>query len=616
MNAFNFHELKASDRLPTPSGTALAIMKLVQREDATVQSMAELIQSDPALAGRLLRFANSPAIGARRPIVCVMDAVLILGMNVVRQFALSLSLVAGHSQERCQAFDYAGYWAISLAQAVALQEVTARKRTVAPEEAFTMGLLGEIGRLVLATVWPEDYSDCLERAQGERLLDLERERFAIDHRSLSIMLLADWGFPENFLQALRMSFDSAPTDGSRAGTLAGQLNFAREIAHYCLAEQAGREVLLPRLQTQAANHDFDEKTLTEILESTEAQWREWGNLIGVATDLRQSQPKPSEVEERPLLGLDVLLVDDDPMTLARLSKQLGALGHRIATCRDGESALRHVLEHKPQLVITDWHMRPMDGLALCKVLRASTFGKMLYLIMLTATEDEDALVKAFDAGIDDYVVKPPSLRVLDARIRAGQRIIALQQDLARERQEIERFSAELAVANRRLELMANTDLLTGLPNRRYALDRLEQEWSAALRVSRPLSIIMLDLDRFKSINDTFGHDVGDQVLAHAAKVMRDAVRASDIVCRMGGEEFLVIAPNTDSAAALRLGERIRAAIEQHQPAKLGLSFPLTASIGVASSTDATTDCKTLIKRADQALFQAKQGGRNSVRPAS
>lgn len=615
MNTFNFHELKASDRLPTPSGTALAIMKLVQRDDATAQALAQLVQSDPALTGRVLRLANSPAIGARRPIVSVTDAVLILGMNVVRQFALSLSLVAGYSQGRCRAFDYAGYWAMSLAQAVALQEVTARKRTVAPEEAFTMGLLAEIGRLVLATAWPEDYSDCLERAQGERLLDLERERFAIDHRSLSIMLLADWGFPENFLQALRLSFDSAPTDGSRVGALAGQLNFAREIAHYCLAEQSGREVLLPRLQTQAANHDFDEKTLTEILESTEAQWREWGKLIGVATDLRQPQPAPV-AQEPPLEGLDILLVDDDPMTLARLSKQLGALGYRIATCRDGESALKHVLEHKPQFVITDWHMKSMDGLALCKALRASAFGNTLYLIMLTATEDEDALVKAFDAGIDDYVLKPPSLRVLNARIRAGQRIIALQQDLVRERQEIERFSAELAVANRRLELMANTDLLTGLPNRRYALDRLEQEWSAARRVSRPLSVIMLDLDRFKSINDTFGHDVGDQVLAHAAKVMRDAVRVSDVVCRMGGEEFLVIAPNTDSAAALRLGERIRAAIEQHQPAKLGLSFPLTASIGVASSTDATTDCKTLIKRADQALFQAKQGGRNSVRPAS
>lgn len=616
MNTFNFHELKASDRLPTPSGIALAIMKLAQRDDATIQSMAELIQSDPALTGRILRFANSPAIGVRRPIVCVMDAVRILGMNVVRQFALSLSLVAGHSQGRCQVFDYEGYWAMSLAQAVALQEVTARKRTVAPEEAFTMGLLAEIGRLVLATVWPEDYSDCLERAQGERLLDLERERFAIDHRNLSIMLLADWGFPEIFLQALRLSFDSAPTDSSRAGALAGQLDFAREIAHYCLAEQAGREVLLPRLQTQATNLNFNEKTLTEILVSTEAQWREWGNLIGVATDLRQPPPKPTVTAEKPLLGLDVLLVDDDPITLTRLSKQLGALGHRIATCRDGESALKHVLEHKPQLVITDWHMKPMDGLALCKALRPSAFGKTLYLIMLTATEDEDALVKAFDAGIDDYVVKPPSVRVLNARIRAGQRIIALQQDLARERREIERFSAELAVANRRLELMANTDLLTGLPNRRYALDRLEQEWSTARRVNRPLSVLMLDLDRFKAINDTFGHDVGDQVLAHAAKVMRDAVRASDVVCRMGGEEFLVIAPNTDSAAALSLGERIRAAIEHHQPEALALSFPLTTSVGVASSGDATTDCNTLIKQADQALFQAKQGGRNSVRQAS
>lgn len=610
-NAFNFHEIKVSDRLPTPSGTALAIIKLLQREDATARALAQLVQTDPALTGRILRLVNSPAIGARRHIVSVMDAVLILGMNTVRQFALSLSLVADHREGRCKAFDYAMYWSMSLARAVALQSIAAREQIVSPDEAFTMGLLAEIGSLVLATVWPDDYSACLEHARGESLLSAERERFAIDHDHLSVMLLADWGFPADFLQAMELSLDATPLDDSRAARLARQLAFARQIAHYCLTQESDRPRLVPALQAAATDHGLDAASLTEFLASAEAQWSEWGQLIGITTDIREPLPKAA-VAERPPQGLDVLLVDDDPVTLTRLSKQLSALGHRISTCRDGASALKHAIEHKPQLVITDWHMTPMDGLALCSALRALAFGRTLYIIMLTATESEDALVKAFDAGIDDYVVKPPSLRVLNARIRAGHRILALQQDLARERQEIERYSAELAVANRRLELMAYTDPLTGLPNRRHAMDRLRQELAAASRFQRPLSIMILDLDRFKSINDTLGHDVGDQVLSHAAKVMRDAVRASDIVCRLGGEEFLVIAANTTGIAARQLGERIRAAIERHQPETLALPYALTVSIGVASSREAETDGNALIKLADQALYRVKHGGRNGV----
>jgi diguanylate cyclase (GGDEF)-like protein len=488
---------------------------------------------------------------------------------------------------------------------------------VAPEEAFTLGLLSEIGSLALATAWPEEYGEVLRQAKGEAPLALERERFAIDRNALSVMLLADWGFPTVFLDALKQSLETDSQEESRAARFGRQLVFARHIARYCLADTAYRSSLLPDLQVQAARHVLDESALNGLLEHVEDQWREWGKLIRVDTDLRQSQPEALPVEEPAASGLAVLLVDDDPIMLARLSKQLAAAGHRVATCRDGESALAHVLEHGPQLVITDWHMRPTDGLRLCRTLRASVYGKSLYLIMLTATEDEDALVEAFDAGIDDYIIKPPNLKVLNARIRGGQRIINLQQDLIRERKEIERYSAELALANRRLELMANTDLLTGLPNRRYALSRLEQEWAAALRHRRPLSVMILDLDHFKTVNDTLGHEAGDRVLAHAAKVMREAVRASDIVCRLGGEEFLVIAVNTDGAAAVSLGERVRSAIEQHQPEGLTLARPVTVSIGVAGSVGSRPGCwKELMSLADRALYHVKQASRNGVRLAS
>jgi two-component system, cell cycle response regulator len=163
--------------------------------------------------------------------------------------------------------------------------------------------------------------------------------------------------------------------------------------------------------------------------------------------------------------------------------------------------------------------------------------------------------------------------------------------------------------------MANTDILTGLPNRRYALARLEQEWDAAQRYNRSLSVLMLDLDHFKSVNDTLGHDAGDIVLAHAAKLIKATARTSDVACRLGGEEFLVIATNTDGATAILLAERIRSAIQTHQPTELRLIRPVTISIGVAGSVGSKPGWKELIKLADQALYKVKAGCRNAVQLA-
>ncbi|MDP1774513.1 MAG: diguanylate cyclase [Methylobacter sp.] len=612
---FNLNELKAADRLPSPSGTALAIMQLVQQSDATLQQVSRLVKVDPALSGRILRFANSAAFGARRPIADVQTAVMMMGMQTVRNFALSLSLIGNNSKGHCAGFDYEAYWSRSLAMSVSIAAITAREVTVIPAESFTLGLLGDIGSLALATAWADIYDECLSAAKGKQLLALERERFAIDHNTLSLMLLADWGFPEIFLDALKLSFEMKVAGLNRTDQFARQLIFARLIGNYCVADETYRAELLPDLIAEAGLHALDKPSLLTFIDETIELWHEWGKLIDVKTDVRQSVQKTAADLESVLNGLDLLLVDDDPMMLARLSKQLAAAGHRVAVCRDGESALKHVIEHRPQLVITDWRMKPIDGLALCKALRTSAFGKNIYLIMLTSTEDEDALVEAFDAGIDDFVTKPISLRVLLARLRAGQRIITLQNELEKESQDIQRYTAELAAANRRLKSMANTDVLTNLPNRRYALNRLEQESATALRANQPLSVLMLDLDHFKSVNDTLGHDVGDQVLIHAANLVRVTARTNDVVCRLGGEEFLIIAPNTDGTTALLLAERIRRAIEANQPKGLVLRQPVTVSIGVAGAMRAKPGWKELMKWADDALYLVKQGNRNGVQLA-
>ncbi|MDX8126927.1 diguanylate cyclase [Methylomonas sp. OY6] len=621
---FNFQEFKAAERLPTPSGTALAIMQLVQRDDADVLKLTELVKLDPALTARILSFANSAAFGARRPIANIHDAVVMMGVQSVRNFALSLSLVGGHSNGRCPEFDYRLYWAQALAKAVAMAAITSRERTIAPDEAFTLGLLSDIGKLALASAWSDLYGGCLKSSQAGNLLHLERECFAVDHQELTLLLLQDWGLPAIFVDGLKLSFTSDSNETSRAHRLAEQLAFAEQIARHCVADETDRVTLMPALQQQAQHHSDDVSTIDAFLAEVEDQWRQWGQQINIDTEVRWPAMNQANKEviaslentaQSDLPGLDIMLVDDDPILLARLSKQLTAVGHRVVTCRDAETALKQLLEQLPDLLITDWHMKPMDGVALCKILRQSVFGKNLYVIMLTAAETEDELVEAFDAGIDDYVIKPVSLRILLARIRAGQRLVKLQRELEKEKQDIERFSAELSVANRRLVTMANTDILTGLPNRRYALTRLEQEWATALRYRRPLSVLMLDLDFFKSINDTLGHDVGDAVLAHAAKIMKAAARATDIVCRFGGEEFLVVATNTEGATAVLLGERIRKALETHQPEGLVLKRPVTVSVGVAGSVGDKPGCQALVTLADQALYKVKTSTRNAVQLA-
>ncbi len=611
---FNFYELKAADRLPSPSGIALAVMKLVQRDDATAQQVAQLLQTDPALSGRVLAFANSAAFGARRPIVGIQDAVVQIGMSVVRNIVLSLSLVGKHRSGSCAKFDYESYWSRSLMLAVVLSGIIARNRTTAPEEAFTLGLLAEIGRLALATAWPEAFSELLARVDGPQLLLLEQDQFAVDHEALGLMLLADWGFPVIFLDALKISCQLSidQSDTSRTAQLSRQLLFANHITDYCLADLPYRDELLSRLEEEALGFSLDSDAFANFVNNLVSQWQDFGKLIGINTEIPIFEPQIPTFTEPAFSGLDVLLVDDDPMMLSRLTKQLANSGHRVQVCSDGESALKHVIEKNVQLMITDWRMKPMDGVQLCKALRASAIGKNIYIIMLTATENEEALVEAFDSGIDDYVIKPVSLRVLLARIRAGQRIINLQQELLAERKELERSTAELAKLNRRLQHLAHTDLLTALPNRRYALMRLEQEWSATQRFNRPLSVLMLDLDYFKLINDSAGHDVGDQVLAHTAKIMRETIRTNDVACRLGGEEFLIIAPNTDSAAALLLAERIRQTTEARQLSDVTLSRPVTVSIGVASSTDCKSGWGELVKMADRAVYQAKEKGRNRV----
>jgi diguanylate cyclase (GGDEF)-like protein len=248
-------------------------------------------------------------------------------------------------------------------------------------------------------------------------------------------------------------------------------------------------------------------------------------------------------------------------------------------------------------------------------LRATDEGKRIYFLLLTSNEEEDRLVEAFEAGVDDFITKPVSRRVLTARLRAGLRVIRMQQEIERDSQSLRRFATELALANRRLRQAALTDPLTALPNRRYAMERLDQEWSASLRNRRTFSVMMVDIDRFKAVNDAHGHEAGDQVLRQVAITLRKAARSEDVICRLGGEEFLVISPDTQLAPVMRLAERLRQAICAVPMMVGALHYPLSVSIGVAERLPSMVHFDELLKAADVVLYRAKRAGGNCVQAA-
>jgi two-component system, cell cycle response regulator len=246
------------------------------------------------------------------------------------------------------------------------------------------------------------------------------------------------------------------------------------------------------------------------------------------------------------------------------------------------------------------------------MLRQTRIGRSIYVIALSAETDEAALIKAFEAGADDMLGVPLNPRLLLAKISAAKRMTALRHENEKDREDIRHFAAELAVSNRRLQEVALVDALTGFPNRHFFNERLQQEWATSTRSQRPISCFMLDLDNFKHINDTYGHDVGDSVLRQALAAIRLAVRAQDIVARTGGDEFVVLCPDTSIEAAMVCAERVRHSIESAQIQSGMLSLKISASIGVACRDHAIIDSESLLKRADQGMYLAKHGGRNRV----
>jgi diguanylate cyclase (GGDEF)-like protein len=303
----------------------------------------------------------------------------------------------------------------------------------------------------------------------------------------------------------------------------------------------------------------------------------------------------------------ILVADDEPVNLALIRRRLEWEHYRVETAEDGGRAVEAARRVLPDLIILDVMMPVMDGLEACRLLKEDAATRDIPVIFLSALDDTDTKVRGLGLGANDYVSKPFRVEELLARVSVAIRM-KLERDRLRQRAEELRRSAEAASE------MSMTDALTGLLNR-YGLHRaLQRELSEARRYGRPLSCLLIDIDFFKAVNDTYGHAAGDAALQQAARVIADSVRGSDVVCRYGGEEFLVLAPETGHEGARALAEKIREAFSARLFGDAGRVFPLTLSAGVAQLSTGESG-NDMIARADDALYHAKQTGRDRVEAA-
>jgi two-component system cell cycle response regulator len=302
------------------------------------------------------------------------------------------------------------------------------------------------------------------------------------------------------------------------------------------------------------------------------------------------------------MGARVLLIDDSVSLRSQLrsilDKALDAA--EFLEANDGLQGFKLLSEHRPDVVLCDLVMPVFDGLKFLALRATRPELGQIPVIMLTAEDDPNRKVEVLDRGASDYVTKPFNDKELVARVRVHYRVKALQD--------------QLREANTRLETLAVTDGLTGLFNRRYFDDLLLSEVRRTLRYKAPVSVILIDLDHFKQVNDTYGHLMGDEVLRNIGRLVIGKVRATDSAARFGGEELAVILPQTNIGGAIELAERLRKMIADATHTLGGVSIQKTASLGVAAfdGNDPPIGPEELVKRADQALYKAKQGGRDRV----
>jgi two-component system, cell cycle response regulator len=299
----------------------------------------------------------------------------------------------------------------------------------------------------------------------------------------------------------------------------------------------------------------------------------------------------------------ILLAEDDPVTRMLMTRFLKKAGYEVDAVADGTEALDRMMKRYYPFLVTDWEMPEMDGIELCKAMRNLQLDGYVYALLLTARNAKEHIIAGLEAGADDYLIKPVHEPELIARLNTGRRILALEHSLR--------------AANERNRILSITDALTGAFNRRYLMEQLPREIERGRRYGNALSVIMCDVDHFKSVNDNRGHAAGDDVLQQFVARMQKSIRAtSDWVARIGGEEFLIVLPETGHEGAMFVAEKIRTIMSGSPFLTRSGDIAVTGSFGVASTDpkgpDLSLKTELLMRTADECLYRSKGAGRNQT----
>ncbi len=293
-------------------------------------------------------------------------------------------------------------------------------------------------------------------------------------------------------------------------------------------------------------------------------------------------------KEKPL----ILIVEDNPTDSAFCRNIMKKNGYETEVCMDCESALEFLSKKQPDLILLDIIMPGINGFQFSEYMKENLKFKDIPVIFLSGMDDEESIIKGFNSGGVDFITKPFRTQELLARTRTH---------------------VELKKTKEKLIQMAATDELTGLANRRYFIERLTNEFDRDRRYESKYSLLIIDIDHFKNINDTYGHKTGDLVLQEAASVMKKSLRSSDIIGRIGGEEFAVLLPETEIKAALLISERVRKNVEEVKVLSNSHEIKITISLGVSQSAVEDQNVDEIFIRADTAMYNAKKEGRNRIK---
>lgn len=599
-------QIQALGQLPAPSQTALRLFALLRSQDTALKDFVPVIKGDPTLAARLLRLANRPGNGALRPAVAIEEALVRLGLNTVAQLAAGLSVLdEAMAGQTADVPEYLRLCRVSLAAAVAAEWLSGQPGIpIAAAEMFTCALLARVGQLAMLRFYPNAYSGFLNLSDSpQQQMCQERESFGVDYLAIGTALLTDWGFPTVFVEAIRLaeSDQAEIAEGERQEMMVRILHAAWDLA---VPLATCNETLLTSAMRQALALLGIEATETfQAMDELQRRWVLWheDSRAGAVAGLDMPAAAQEEKQARPVT---VALLTGNSLVDATRRQALEVAGYAVLETPSLMQTCQAVIGGQADIAVAAATYAECQAHAPLLAAYLGDLGRGA--ILLTDDLDEEAQATVLSHGVEAVLPLEVGAPLLVARVNLIGRRIALSRLLEAERSVHRKSLSVLAATTRKLHRQSLTDPLTGLANRRMAEAFLKRHWSQAERRDFPLSCVLIDLDDFKRINDTYGHDAGDRVLHGFGEILKRQVRQEDLAVRLGGDEFLVVCPHTGVAEAQNLMARLRATAQKVRLETGSLEF----SAGVVERDSKTMHSpQDLLRAADRKMMLVKRGGR-------